>query len=315
MAHKKVMYMVGAFVLLGFAVGYAEKPPDSDVEREKYQQEVTKIKAMRKSLTPDLNKESYQKDPKGYMKQIMAMRDKNDLSAYEKFADEILNKWASKNPEYYGRLALELCSPLTSGNFKDVQRTIAIARRYALSALEKSDEIPIDLELELTGRVVTMTIGRDAPKGQELEQIRRKNVEVRVNAWNRLLNSIDPAWDPNDVPQLNIAPPAGSGLPGGVEPQAIQDPALRAEYEAAIEANRQKGEKFGTQYVLRKWLKRYPRTMADHFISIYSVAPYNNDELVRYLDESKLDEKTKNRIIVSVTENIKKSTKETPAKK
>jgi hypothetical protein len=287
----------------------------STQETQDYQQELSKIKSMQQLLTPKLDKETYQKDPKSFTKQFIALRDKNDLSAYEKYADDILKKWDSKNPEYYNRLALELCELLSSGNFKDTQWTVDIARRYALSALEKSDDIPVELELELTGQLTILTIGRDAPKGEDMEQIRRKNVEIHLNAWKRLLNLIDPAWDPNDVPHENIAPPAGTGLPGGVDPQAIHDPALRAEYEAAIEANRQKAEIFGTQHVLHKWLKQYPHEMANHFISIYSAAPYNNDELARYLDESRLDEPTKSRIINTVSENIKQSTKAIPSQK
>jgi hypothetical protein len=330
MAHKNVGNMVGVFVLLGFSIGYAgnilsseleklfntvdtEETPASKAENVEHQQDLAKIKTMRRSLSPELDKESFLKDPKGYTKQLVAAHDKNDLTAYEKFADDILNKWATKNPEYYGRLVLELCAPLNSAHFSDI-RASDLARRYALSALEKSKDIPVELELELTGRVVTMTIGRGTPKGQELEQIRRKTVEVRLNAWNRLLNSIDPAWDPNDLPELNVAPPRGGGISGG-DPHAIKNPVLRAEYEAAIEANRLKALKYCEQSKLRDWLKRYPRSIEEYLIYLYSAVPYNNEELVHYLDESKLDEPTKKRIINTVSENIKQSTKVPPAGK
>jgi hypothetical protein len=330
MAHKLIKYIVGVIVLLGFTVGYAgnilssemeklfnavdtKETPASKAENEEYHQDLAKIKTMRKPLPPEINKESYRKDPKMFTKQFIAFRDKNDLTTYEKFADEILNKWATKNPEYYGWLVLELCEPLGSGNFSDM-RAYDLSRKYALLALEKSKDIPVDLELELTGRVVTMTIGQGASQGQELEQIRRKTVEVRANAWNRLLNSIDRSWDPNDLPVLNVVPPRGGGIAGG-DPKTIEDPVLRAEYEAAIEANRLKALKCCEQSKLRDWLKRYPRMMANHFISIYSAAPYNNDELVSYLKDSKLDEPTKKRIIDTVTENIKQNSKSIPTGK
>jgi len=90
--------------------------------------------------------------------------------------------------------------------------------------------------------VITFMIGRRAPKGEKWAQIRKKDVEVRLHAWKRLVNAIDPTWDANDVPLVNVMPPLAAGPPGGVAPgvapEAIKDPKLRAQYEAAIEKNR-----------------------------------------------------------------------------
>jgi hypothetical protein len=303
------------FLMLVQNIALSTNSEVSAVEKQEYQQELTKIKEKQKSLSPELDKKIYRKDPNGFTKQFMAFRDNNDLNAYEIFADDILNKWAPKNPEYYGRLVLELCDPLGSGNFSDI-RAYDLSRKYALSALEKSKDIPVELELELTNRVVVMTIGRGAHNGQELEQIRRKIVEVRLNAWNRLLNSIDSAWDPNE--QLSVYPDFPRGVQrwdSGMDPKGIEDPVIRAEYEAALAENQRKIEKHVEQNRLRDWLKQYPKSMEIYFIYLYSTAPYNNDELVRYLKDSKLDEQTKARIINTVNENIKQSKKAAPAGK
>jgi hypothetical protein len=263
-------------------------PEVSETEKQEYKQELAEIKAMRNSLTPGKT---------------------NNLEKYERFADEIQDKWKEKNKEHYAHLMLKVCGPLSSGNFKD-DRRYEMARRYALAALEKPQEISVDAELELTGHVVTLMIGPDAPKGQIWEELRRKDVEIRLHAWRRLLDSIDPEWDPNEVIQGPNAVAAELGLPGSVDPQSIENPTLRAEYEAAIEANRQKIENYNEQNKLHKWFKRYPKRAEEYIVQAYSIAPYNNEELVKYLNDYKIDDETKARIVGAVTKNIEKQNKE-----
>ncbi len=229
----------------------------------------------------------------------------NSLNDFERFADELQGKWKLEGKEHYARLMLEVCGPLSSGRFRE-DRRYEVARRYALSALDEPGEISLDTELELTGHVVTLMIGPNAPKGQAWEDSRRKDVEIRLYAWRRLLDSVDPDWDPDEVvPSPNaIAPPAETGLPGGVDPQAVEDPVLRAEYERALEANKRKIEKYSEQYRLHKWLKRYPKRAEEYIVQAYSVAPYNNEELASYLNQYRLDEETKARILETVAKNI-----------
>lgn len=301
MSYKGTVYILGIFALTGYVMAFSE------MEKQAYRQDLSKIQAKRELLNPRLDKEAFQKDPDSYMKKIRAFRDNNDLNVYEEFAAGILNKWVSKNAEHYGRLALELCEPLSSGNFKDM-RQVELARKYALSALEKSNEIPLELELELTGHVTTLTIIPEAPKGQNFALSRKKDMEVRLHAWQRLLNAIDPSWNAQDMPQLNVAPPNGVNGISGMDPDAIEDPILRAEYEAAIEANSRKAKKYNEQYGLRDWLKRYPKYTETYMTCLYSAPPYNNEELVRFLNDFKFDDAVKTRIINTVTENINKQT-------
>ncbi|MEN8126345.1 MAG: hypothetical protein ABFR90_00910 [Planctomycetota bacterium] len=281
----------------------------SDAEKEEYRQDLAIIEAKRASLNPKLDKAAFQKDPDGYMKQLMASRDKNDLDAYEKFADVILNKWSPQSPEHYGCLTLELCKPLSSGNFNNV-RDVGLARKYALSALEKPDEIPLELELELTGHVMTHPGMRYSPKGQEFAQNRQKDCQVRLHAWKRLLDAIDPTWDPNEGLSYPTEIPRGvQAWAGGTDPKAIKDPVVRAEYEAILEEYRKKTEKYNEQYRLRKWFKRYPKKAEEYIIRAYSTAPYNNEELVQYLNDYKIGEEINARIIDAVTKNIEKQNK------
>ena len=79
----------------------------------------------------------------------------NELGKYESFADVIQREWTRRNAQCYARLMLAICSPLSSGRFKD-NRQYELAEKYALSALENRDSISLALELDLTGHVSTM---------------------------------------------------------------------------------------------------------------------------------------------------------------
>jgi len=255
---------------------------DSAMERKVYEEEAVRVRSMSASLSSQGG---------------------TDLAAYEQFARDVQGRWKARQPEHYGQLVLQICKPLSSGRFSE-DRQYGLARELALSALERRDAIPLTLELELTGHVSTIATIRDRREDQQFSQERRKDAEVRVHAWRRLEKAIDPNWDPNDFPVINIVPPAATGLPSGVAPQAIEDPALRAEYEAAIEKNRQKAERYNMQHQLRNWLKVYPKTAEEYLIQAYSMPPQAIEELSGLLTQSVPEERTRTRILDAVKKNM-----------
>jgi hypothetical protein len=151
-----------------------------------------------------------------------------------------------------------------------------------------------------------------APKGADFAQRRKKDVEIRLHAWKRLTDAIDPNWDPNDLPLLNVTPPPTTGMRAGIAPEAIKDPKSRAEYEAAIEKNRQKAERYRKQSRLRTWLKRFPKRAEEYIIRAYSKPPFNLDELKEYLEKYAVDEKTRARILDAVTKNMQEQAEKIP---
>ncbi|UCH50379.1 MAG: hypothetical protein JSV54_04950 [Chloroflexota bacterium] len=259
----------------------------SQAEKQEYKQDMARIKDMEKSFKPGLV---------------------NDLEQYEKFADEIQKKWSRRNKEYNARLILEICGPLSSGTFEDDRRH-DIARKYALSVLEKSEEISVEMELKLTGHVMTSKYKRNAPKGEDLAQRRKKDVEIRLHAWKRLLDAIDQNWDPNEEIWSPNAVGALMGLPSGMAPEGIKDPKLRAEYEAALQKNREEIERHTKQYRLHDWLKSYPKRAERYIVKVYSRPPFNLGELKQYLGKYAVDEKTRARILAAVTKNMEKAIK------
>lgn len=263
----------------------------SQAEKQEYKQELARIKALEKSFKPG---------------------PVNDLEEYEKFADQIQKKWSRRNKEYNARLILEICGSLSSGNFED-DRRYDLAKKYALSILEKSEEISIEMELKFTGHVVTLMYTPNSPKGEDFAQRRKKDVEIRLHAWKRLIDAIDPNWDPNEVLLSPNAVGAAMGLTtGGIAPESIKDPKLRAEYEEAIDKNRQKGQRYSEQSRLHDWLKSYPRSAERYIVLAYSEPPFKLEELKQYLDNYIADEKTKARIVSAVKKNMEKQIQKMP---
>src|SRR4030065_594211 len=217
---KKITICFLALVccILVKSVSFGESAETLQMEKQEYEQELNRIKSLRKSFKPG---------------------PVNDINEYKKSADQIQDKWSQKNKEYYARLMWELCKPLSSGRFNN-ERQYNVAREYALSALAKPNEISLEIELELIGHVMTDMITPRSPTGQDWIQRRMKDVEVRLHAWKRLTDVVDPNWDPNDMPFINVPLPPGVEGISGMSPKSIKDPKLRAEYEASIEKNEQK---------------------------------------------------------------------------
>jgi hypothetical protein len=290
---KKIIFRFGIiFVcLLATTISFGVSSGPSEAETHEYKQDMARIKSVRKSFKPA---------------QV------NNLEEYEKFADEIQKKWSQRNKEYNARLILEICGPLSSGTFADDRRH-DVARKYALSVLSEPNEIPLEVELDLTGHVMTETVTPRAPKGQDWAQRRKKDVEIRLHAWKRLIDSIDPNWDPNEVLLSPNAVGTGMGLPSGsIAPESIKDPKLRAEYEAALQKNREQIERYTKQYRLHDWLKGFPKKAEGYIVQAYSKPPFNLEQLKQYLEKYLTDTKTKTRILDAVTKNMQEQAEKIP---
>jgi hypothetical protein len=286
---KKIIFCFGVIfvylLMITIPSGLSSEP--SEAEKHEYKQDIVRIESWSKSLKPGFT---------------------NDLKEYENSINEIQSKWSKKKKEYYARLMWEVCKPLSSGRFSD-ERQYDVARRYALSALVEPNEIPLEIELELIGHVMTDTVTPRAPKGQEWANRRKKDVEVRFHAWKRLIDAIDPNWDPNQELWSPNAVAVSMGFPGTIEPKSIKDPNLRAEYEAAIEINNLKIKRYTEQSRLHKWLERFPKRAEEYIIQAYSKPPFDVEELKQYLDKYIVNTKTKARILDGVTKNMEKETR------
>ena len=280
---RKLTVVVSFIILLAINLTYAEKTETAKQEEQEFRQDFARVDSLRASLS-----------------QIEEI----DLNAYEAFADSLEHKWRGRNREYYARLMLRICILLTYGHSKGHQQ-YELARNYALSALEEPDSIPLIVEFDLIGYVTTSTIGPRASKGTELAARRMTDTAIRLHSWKRLLEAIDPHWDPDEnITSINISPPAATGLPSGIDPAAIQDSVLRAEYKDSLQLNSQRIKKYNEQYDYHKWLAWYIRHAEKYIIQIYSYPPFAIDELKKMLNPLP-DQDAKARILEAVEKNIR----------
>lgn len=238
-----------------------------------------------------------------------------NLGEYEKFADEIGNKWVTKDIEAHARLMVKLCEPLASGTFND-RRQYALARKYALSALGKPNEIPLETELRLANYVTANLYLSTGARGKEWLDARKTDVEVRFHAWKRLADAIDPNWDQNEEIFMHPLPPKGlKSSDSGASPESIRDPELRAEYEKAITENNKKIERYNEQLDYHRKMKLFSKTTSHYAIYAYSAPPYNTDELNDLLKKYITDKSLNMKISEGVaTEMAKREQKEKAAR-
>lgn len=226
------------------------------------------------------NKKQYEQDMQ-YIKSVETRRDIKDYDAeFEKMADTIQRKWRQKNKERHTQLMLEVCRQISSGRFGD-SREHGLARKYALVMLKKPDGLPIETEVRLLGHVVTDTILPSAPQGQEWSQQRREDVRARLHAWKRLNDSIDPTWDPKDMPTISSW--------------------------RASEAMREKMKRYTQQLDARRLMEWFTAEAEKYIIRAYSKPPYDMNELREFLRNYVADNAAQTRILDAVAKAMEEA--------
>jgi hypothetical protein len=114
-------------------------------------------------------------------------------------------------------------------------------------SLQKFDR---DDDEEALDRAIELTFALQAKPGASQAAalaVRDKKLQRILSIFNHIDAKRDPRWDPKDLPQMTAIPPPESGLPSGVAPEAIRNPAVRAAYEKQIAANQAKAKTYGFQ--------------------------------------------------------------------
>ena len=246
---------------------------------------------------------------------ITELREANNITSLENLAKEIQNKWSQSDKQAYGSLMVHMLrSWRTASKRVGKEPSEKLIREYAEQVLStydpnKPDNISIESEFDLVSFLYEQyEYSKGKLANQEWNKNRRKGTERWSHAWQRLEDAIDENWDPNDIPEANVSPPKGIGIPGipGMSPELIKDPVLRAEYEKAIERNHEKVKIHNEQIKLRNTKKMYSRIVEKYLVQTYSIPPFANDELRKYLEKFKIDKETQTRIIEAVTKNMEK---------
>jgi hypothetical protein len=121
---------------------------------------------------------------------------------------------------------------------------------------------------------------------KERKRFRMEKLQLQLAVLGQLDSSLEPSFNLNDLPSLNVGPPPETRLPSGVDPTSIADPRLRSEYERAISANQQKAKKYKLQSKLHQIDRRATTQIEAHLASTYSASPGDLAELDKLFDDS-----------------------------
>lgn len=224
---------------------------------------------------------------------IVALAKTDGLSVAEKqqrlqelnaVAQEVDRTWRDKEDvEGYSRLTLQLVGSLGSMDGTGL-RGGYLAQSWAIRALEKADEMPLEVECSLVSHVQHDRDAQGKVLAREaLDVLRKTQARQWLRAWQRIDQTIDKQWNPADTGVANVSPPDGS--PAGVAPEAIADPRLRAQYVAEIQVNRQKIAKATLQRRARDLEKHWLPSAKRFLITAYSETPERIDELQALLEQ------------------------------
>ncbi|MEZ5426088.1 MAG: hypothetical protein R2747_07485 [Pyrinomonadaceae bacterium] len=214
---------------------------------------------------------------------------------------QLMEKIQRRKESPYISLLGDICSAFNSYDFK-TDKQYLYARNCSKGILSDNDEIPVSLEQ----RMIENLQGVEEYKAElvaesEWETDRAERIKMLLRLWRRLQENIDRTFDcarPENRPVPNVPVP-GPYMPG-VSSKDIKEPEIRAKYEEAIRANRVKAQKCGLQNQLQKLDKTLPGFVESFLIQMYSVAPYDMDNLKKDINTFKLDKEASNRIVNKV---------------
>jgi hypothetical protein len=132
--------------------------------------------------------------------------------------------------------------------------------------------------------------------------LRQQKAELWLAARRRVAASVDPAFDFDDRPFINVPTPTGSHVPAGSSPQSIKDPKLRAEYERAIAKNSAKAQRFNDQYWLKRNASDFYKNVERYLVNAYSRSPADFTQLERLLSQYVDD----NRVRAQILDDVRK---------
>ncbi|MGB7068423.1 MAG: hypothetical protein WBD22_02930 [Pyrinomonadaceae bacterium] len=226
------------------------------------------------------------------LQRLRSFREKGTLKELLNEGKLIERQWGESGGESYGKLILEFLGILTHSRYIS-DEVIDMSQNYVVQTLKKADTFGLTTEWKLLWFLRYPFSEKDKI---ELQQ-RREGTKLWLHLLRRLEVEKDENFDPDDLPSLNVVPPAGVRVRfAGMSPEAIKDPKLRAEYEAAIVANAKKLEYHNQQSDLRRDEESILRNAIDYIANAYSVPPKNFEEFQEILNNSKVSNDLKKEI-------------------
>ena len=128
---------------------------------------------------------------------------------------------------------------------------------------------------------------------------RKQALARRLRFFAALDRNIDPMWNPEDKPAKGASPPLSHGAvygSGEVDPATIPDPAVRAEYERALQASKDDEKRYDVQFQLRRIDERAMRFVERFLAERYSESQTDRQELEKLLSAAPINDLRKKQL-------------------
>jgi len=225
-----------------------------------------------------------------------------NLDSLEAVADRESTKWQKRNRQSFLTYLLKICSLLSSYDWSDESRQSLLLSRYAILAVT-SGELPLQEYVQFVEFLTLDPINVDEATWKSL---RLRKARLFLEARRQLAGKVDPNFNFDDRPEVNVKTPPNSGMPNGISAESIKDPKLRSEYESAIARNSAKAQRYNDQYWLKKNTQRFSDEAERYLVNAYIRPPADLPQLEGLLSEYASNEVFRNRIIAEVQEHQQK---------
>ena len=229
------------------------------------------------------------------MARLDALRSASSLETLRAQIDQDASKWRKTDRNAYVEYMRKACGTLSSYDIGDQSKRAVLLSEYSLGVLS-SNELPLQ---EYVHFVEFLSLDPLTMDEAAWKNLRSRKARLWLEGWRRVSRAVDPNFDFNDRPELNVSPPRSTGLPPGVSPVAIQNPQLRTEYENAIAENRAKNQRYTEQNWLKLNAPSFYAEIERYLVNAYTRQPSDLEELQHYLAEY-VDPATRDRVLQKV---------------
>ena len=211
-------------------------------------------------------------------------------------------RFTESNLYSYINLLRAACDEIASCEFGDKTRARLLLKRYATLVLNKADNTQIDVQVHILTSYLRLEPKLISLLKSDFPVERGLSANLWLGVWNKVETMIDKGWSLND-PENEVrpfSPPPEIFFMSGMNPDDVNDPTVRAEYEKHLKKNKATSEKNKLQVKLRKIKTEYSQQVEGYIVNIYSTPPLNDQELREKLTHFK-DGGMKTRILTALS--------------
>jgi len=231
------------------------------------------------------------------VQRIQSLRNSKRSEEWEGVFSAVRDRWMDREDSSYALLTYEACRLISSYDFP--AEIESLGPKYSKAALEDAKVIPVDIQLRLA---LALQLPRKNTGTGEWVRLRKEYANHWFASLARLHSEILPDFDFEDMPLMHVSPPSGAKVSAGASPESIRDPKLRAEYEASIKANDEKGAKYDKQFLLQRLKTSLGPLIEKRIVIAYSTDPANLEEFNELSKKHRIDEGLAQRLKLEISE-------------